>query len=140
MCYNKNETTQHDKRTPPCSSPSSPITPTSSQTSRSTAYSQGSESSDAPTTRCVSQAATTLAIANDGRGIIDRNAATWAFEQNIHSARFRHKASTFGHYVTIALTVTVTDENGDMQEHDICAFDHYGKATTVNVDETANGN
>jgi hypothetical protein len=82
----------------------------------------------------------TLAIANDGRGIIDRNAATWAFEQNIHSARFRHKASTFGHYVTITLTVTVTDENGDMQEHDICAFDHYGNATTVNVDETANGN
>lgn len=28
----------------------------------------------------------TLAVTNDGRGIIDRNAATWAFEQNIHSA------------------------------------------------------
>lgn len=37
-------------------------------------------------------------------------------------------------------TVAFTDENGDMQEHDICAFDHYGNATTVNVDETANGN
>lgn len=82
----------------------------------------------------------TLAVTNDGRGIIDRNTATWAFEQNIHTARFRKKASTFGHYVTITLTVTVTDENGDMQEHDICAFDHYGNATTVNVGETANGN
>lgn len=82
----------------------------------------------------------TLAITNSGRGIVNRDETMQAFEQNIHSARFRNKASTFGHYVTIALTVTVTDENGDTQEHDICAFDHYGNATTVNVDETANGN
>lgn len=82
----------------------------------------------------------TLAITNSGRGIVNRDETMRAFEQNIHSARFRNKASTFGHYVTIALAVTVTDENGDMQEHDICAFDHYGNATTVNVDETVNGN
>lgn len=82
----------------------------------------------------------TLAITNSGRGIVNRDETMQAFEQNIHSARFRKKASTFGHYVTITLTVTVTDENGDMQEHDICAFDNYGNATTVNVDETANGN
>lgn len=80
----------------------------------------------------------TLAITNSGRGIVNRDETMQAFEQNIHSARFRNKASTFGHYVTITLTVTVTDENGDMQEHDICAFDHYGNATTVNVDETTN--
>lgn len=82
----------------------------------------------------------TLAITNSGRGIVNRDETMRAFEQNIHSARFHNKASTFGHYVTIALAVTVTDENGDMQEHDICAFDHYGNATTVNVDETVNGN
>lgn len=40
----------------------------------------------------------------------------------------------------MTLAVTVTDENGDTQEHDICTFDHYGSATTVNVDETQNGN
>lgn len=63
-----------------------------------------------------------------------------AFEQNIHSARFHTEESKYGHYVTTTLVVTVTDENGDTQEHDICTFDHYGNATTVNVDETQNGN
>lgn len=81
-----------------------------------------------------------LTITNDGRGIIDRNAATWAFEQNIHSAHFRTQVSKFGHYVTITLVVAVTDENGDHQDYDICRFDHYGNATTVNVDETTNDN
>ena len=42
--------------------------------------------------------------------------------------------------MTITLTVTVTDENGDTQEHNMCTFDHYGSATTVNVDETQNDN
>ena len=42
--------------------------------------------------------------------------------------------------MTVTLAVTVTDENGGTQEHDICTFDHYGSATTVNVDETQNGN
>ena len=82
----------------------------------------------------------TLAIANSGRGIVNRDETMRAFEQNIHSARFHTEESKYGHYVTITLIVTVTDENGDMQERDICAFDHYGNATTVNVDETANGN
>lgn len=82
----------------------------------------------------------TLAITNSGRGIVNRDETMRAFEQNIHSARFHTEESKYGHHVTITLIVTVTDENGDMQEHDICAFDHYGNATTVNVDETVNGN
>lgn len=82
----------------------------------------------------------TLAITNSGRGIVNRDETMRAFEQNIHSARFRNKTSKFGHYVTITLTVTVTDENGDTQEHDICTFDHYGNATTVNLDEITNNN
>lgn len=79
----------------------------------------------------------TLAITNSGRGIVNRDETMRAFEQNIHSARFRNKTSKFGHYVTITLTVTVADENGDTQEHDICTFDHYGNAATVAVDEVA---
>lgn len=82
----------------------------------------------------------TLAITNSGRGIVNRDETMRAFEQNIHSARFHTEESKYGHHVTITLIVTVTDENGEMQEHDICAFDHYGNATTVNVDETVNGN
>lgn len=82
----------------------------------------------------------TLAIANSGRGIVNRDETMRAFEQNIHSARFHTEESKYGHYVTITLIVTVTDENGEMQEHNICAFDHYGNATTVNVDETTNNN
>lgn len=80
----------------------------------------------------------TLTITNSGRGIINRDETMRAFEQNIHSARFHTEESKYGHYVTITLIVTVTDENGEMQEHNICAFDHYGNATTVNVDETTN--
>lgn len=80
----------------------------------------------------------TLAITNSGRGIVNRDETMRAFEQNIHSARFRNKTSKFGHYVTI--TLTVTDENGDTQEHDICTFDHYGNATAVNLDEITNNN
>ena len=34
----------------------------------------------------------TLAITNDGRGIIDRNKATCAFEQNIHTCRHERAA------------------------------------------------
>ena len=82
----------------------------------------------------------TLAITNSGRGIVNRDETMRAFEQNIHSARFHTEESKYGHYVTITLIVTVTDENGEMQEHNICAFDHYGNATTVNVDETTNNN
>lgn len=82
----------------------------------------------------------TLAIANSGRGIVNRDETMRAFEQNIHSARFHTEESKYGHYVAITLIVTVTDENGEMQEHNICAFDHYGNATTVNVDETTNNN
>lgn len=82
----------------------------------------------------------TLTITNGGNGIVNRDETTGAFEQTIHNARFHTKESTFGHYVIVTLTVTVTDENGDTQEHDICAFDHYGNATTVNVDEATNGN
>ena len=82
----------------------------------------------------------TLTIANSGRGIVNRGETMRAFEQNIHSARFHTEESKYGHYVTITLIVTVTDENGEMQEHNICAFDHYGNATTVNVDETTNNN
>ena len=82
----------------------------------------------------------TLAITNSGRGIVNRDETMRAFEQNIHSARFHTEESKYGHYVTITLIVSVTDENGEMQEHNICAFDHYGNATTVNVDETTNNN
>lgn len=82
----------------------------------------------------------TLTITNNGNGIINHDETTGAFEQNIHNACFHIKESAFGHYVIVTLTVTVTDENGNPQEHDICAFDNYGNATTVNVDETANGN
>lgn len=82
----------------------------------------------------------TLTITNSSRGIVNRDETMRAFEQNIHSARFHTEESKYGHYVTTTLVVTVTDENGDTQEHDICTFDHYGNATTVNVDETQNGN
>lgn len=78
----------------------------------------------------------TLTITNSGRGIVNQDETMRAFEQKIHSARFRTEESKYGHYVTITLVVTVTDENGDTQERDICTFDHYGNATTVNVDET----
>ena len=82
----------------------------------------------------------TLAITNSGRGIVNRDETMRAFEQNIHGARFHTEESKYGHYVTITLIVTVTDENGETQEHNICAFNHYGNATTVNVDETTNNN
>jgi hypothetical protein len=79
----------------------------------------------------------TLTITNNANGIVNRDETTGAFEQNIHNARFHTKESVFGHYVIVTLTVTVTDENGNPQEHDICAFDHYGNAATVAVDEVA---
>lgn len=120
-----------------CSSPLSPTAPTSSQTSRSTTSSQASESSDAPTIRCVSQAGERSPSPTTGAESSTATQPRGRLSKTF-TARFRNKASTFGHYVTITLTVTVTDENGDMQEHDICAFDHYGNATTVNVDETTN--
>ena len=82
----------------------------------------------------------TLTITNSSRGIVNRDETMRAFEQNIHSARFHTEESKYGHYVITTLVVTVTDENGDTQEHDICTFDHYGNATAVNVDETQNGN